>query len=63
MTYTYTDNGSIIKQQVYNERLKSTETWDYKDLRLDNHDNVIEYYANVNNGKYKLFVERSFIYY
>lgn len=63
MTNTYSDNGSIIKQQVFNERLKSTETWDYKDLKLDNHDNVIESYANVNNGKYKIFVERSFIYY
>lgn len=63
MTNTYTDNGSIIKQQVFNEKQKITGTWDYKDLKLDNHDNVIESYANVNNGEYKIFTERFYIYY
>lgn len=59
----YDKNGSMIKQETFNVKTKSTGTWDYKDLKLDNHGNVIEYYANVDNGKYKIFVERSFIYY
>jgi hypothetical protein len=56
-------NGSMIKQETFNVRTKSTGIWDYKDLKLDNLGNEIEYYANVDNGKYKIFVERSFIYF
>jgi hypothetical protein len=63
MTNIYDDNGSIIKQQVVTEKPKSTVIWDYKDLKLDDHSNVIEYYANIDNGKYKIVVERSYIYY
>jgi hypothetical protein len=63
MTNTYDDNGNVIKQQTIVERPKSTVIWDYKDLKLDDHGNVIGYYANVDNGKYKIFVERSIIYY
>ena len=63
MTNTYDANGSMIKQQTFNVRTKNSETWDYKDLKSDDHGNAIEYYANVNNGKYKIFAERSFIYY
>jgi hypothetical protein len=63
MTNTYDENGNVIKQQTFVEKTKSTEIWDYKDLKLDDHGNVIEYYANIDNGKFKVFVERSFIYY
>jgi hypothetical protein len=62
-TNQYKDNGSIIKQQVFSEKTNKTVIWDYKDLKLDNNGNVTEYYANVDNGKYKIFVERSYIYY
>ncbi len=63
LTNTYDDNGSLIKQLTTNEKPKSTSTWDFKDLKLDDHGNVIEYYSNVDNGKFKIFTERSFIYY
>jgi hypothetical protein len=63
MTNTYDDNGNVIKQQTFVEKTKSTVIWDYKDLKLDDHGNVIGYYTNIDNGKYKVFVERSFIYY
>ncbi|MGD0341610.1 MAG: hypothetical protein ABSA76_07875 [Bacteroidales bacterium] len=63
MTNMYDDNGNMTKQVTYSERRKTTVIWDYKDLKSDDHGNVIEYYANVDNGKYKIFVERTFIYY
>lgn len=67
LTYTLTNiydkNGSIIKQQTVVEKPKSTGTWDYKDLKFDEHGNWIETYANIDNGKYKIFAERSYIYY
>jgi len=63
MKNIYDKNGSMIKQETFNVRTKITGIWDYKDLKVDDHGNVIEYYANVDNGKYKIFVERSFIYY
>lgn len=59
----YDKDGSIIKQKTFNERTKSTGIWDYKDLKLDGHGNWIESYANIDNGKYKVFTERSYLYY
>lgn len=63
MTNTYDEKGNLIKQQTFVEKTKSTTIWDYKDLKLDDHGNVIEYLTDIENGKYKVFVERSFIYY
>jgi hypothetical protein len=63
MINTYDENGNMIKQQTIIEKPKSTSTWDFKNLKLDDHGNLVEYYANIDNGKYKIFVERSFIYY
>ena len=63
MINTYDQDGNLIKQLLVNEKPKSTSTWDYKDLKSDDHGNVVEYYSNVDNGKFKIFTERSFIYY
>jgi hypothetical protein len=63
LTTIYDINGSIIKQKTFNERTKSTGIWDYNDLKLDVHGNCIETYANIDNGKYKIIEERSYIYY
>jgi phage-related protein len=63
LTTIYDLNGNIIKQKTFNERTKSTGVWDYKDLKLDGHGNWIETYSNIDNGKYKIFAERSYIYY
>lgn len=67
LTYTlsniYDKNGNIIKQQTFAEKPKSTGVWDYKDLKLEERGNWIETYANIDSGKYKIFAERSFIYY
>jgi hypothetical protein len=63
LTNIYDKNGSIIKQVTVIEKPKSTSVWDYKDLKLDEHGNVIEYYSSIDNGKYKIFTERTFVYY
>jgi hypothetical protein len=63
LTTTYDKNGSIIKQKTFDEKTKSSGIWDYKDLKLDVHGNWVESYANIDNGKYKVFIERSYIYY
>jgi hypothetical protein len=63
LTNIYDDNSNMIKQLTTTEKPKSTSTWDYKDLKLDDHGNVIEYYSNIDNGKYKIYTERIFIYY
>lgn len=63
MTNTYDDNGNLVKQKTFVERTKSTTLWDYRDFKLDDHGNLIEYFADIENGKFKVFVERSYIYY
>jgi hypothetical protein len=63
MTNTYDDNDNIIKQQTMIEKTKSSVIWEYKDLKSDDHGNLIEYLANIDNGKFIVFVERSYIYY
>jgi hypothetical protein len=62
-TNTYDENGSIIKQQGYSEKLKTTEIWVYKDIKSDDRGNWIESYANIDNGKFKIFAERTYTYY
>lgn len=63
MTNLYNEKGSMVKQQVVYEKPKRTEIWDYKDLKTDDHGNIIEYYTDVDNGKYKIFSVRSIAYY
>jgi hypothetical protein len=63
MTNIYNEDGSIIRQETLNEKSKSNNIWDYKDLKYDDHGNWIETYANIDNGKYKIFAERIYLYY
>lgn len=63
MKNEYNDNGYIIRQITYNERTKNTSTWNYKDLTSDDHGNWLQSYANIDNGKYKILIERSYTYY
>jgi|WetSurMetagenome_2_1015567.scaffolds.fasta_scaffold215515_2 hypothetical protein len=63
MKNIYNEDGSIIRQETLIEKPKSTIIWDYKDLKFDSHSNWIETYANIDNGKYKIFAERTYLYY
>jgi hypothetical protein len=63
LTNIYDTTGSIIKQQTLDEKTKSTGIWDFKDLKFDDHGNWIEISVNIDNGKFKIFSERSYIYY
>jgi hypothetical protein len=60
---SYDDKGTLVKQTVKTERPVSSTTWNLKDLLSDDHGNWIQSYSNVENGKFKLFVERTYVYY
>ena len=59
----YDAKDNIIRQETSIEKPKSTVTWDYKDLKLDDHGNWIEEQAIIDNGKYKVMIERTYVYY
>lgn len=60
---TYNDNGQLIKQKSYSERPKSESTWDYQDITSDDRGNWLESFCNIDDGKYKIIIGRSYIYY
>jgi hypothetical protein len=60
---SYDEKGSLIKQTVKIERPASSITWNMKDLLLDDHGNWLQGYSIIENGKFKLFVERTYVYY
>jgi hypothetical protein len=59
----YGEKDNIIRQETNIEKPKSMVTWDYKDLKLDDHGNWTEEQALIDNGKYKIIIERTFVYY
>lgn len=60
---TYNDKGFLATQTVNIERPKSTVTWDVQDLLFDDHGNWLQCFSNVDEGKFKLVAERTYIYY
>lgn len=60
---TFTDKGFLATQKVYIENPKSTNSWDVQDLEFDDHGNVLLIYSNIDEGKFKLVAERTYIYY
>jgi hypothetical protein len=67
LSFTLTNNfdkdGNIIKQTTLNVKSKVAGVWDCKVLKSDAKGNWIETYAVIDNGKYKIFSERTFLYY
>lgn len=63
MINTYNDKGQLIKQKSYSEKPKSESIWDYNDLSFDDHGNWLESFCNIDDGKYKIIIGRSYIYY
>lgn len=60
---TYDDKGHLATQKVNIERPKSTVNWEVQNLLFDDHGNWLQCYSNIDNGKFKLFAERTYIYY
>jgi len=59
----YDEKYNIIRQETTAENPKGFSTWVYKDLKTDDHGNWIESLADIDNGKYKIFAERIYVYY
>jgi hypothetical protein len=60
---TYNDKGFLATQKVYIEKPKSTNSWDVQDLEFDDHGNALLIYSIVDEGKFKLVAERTYVYY
>lgn len=60
---TYDDKGLITTQKIYIEKPKSTISWDIRNLEFDDHGNVLMLFSNIDEGKFKLVAERTYIYY
>jgi len=60
---TYSDKGLLTTQKVYIEKPKSTISWDVQDLEFDDHGNVLLIFSNIDEGKFKLVAERTYVYY
>ena len=60
---TYDDKGFIIRTQSIIENPRSTSIWDMKNLAYDDYGNWIESISNIDDGKYKVLLVRSYIYY
>ena len=60
---TYDDKGLLNTQKIYIEKPKSTISWDVQDLEFDDHGNVLLIFSNIDEGKFKLVAERTYVYY
>jgi hypothetical protein len=60
---TYNDKGFLATQTVRTEKPASTISWEVNYLLFDDHGNWLQNYSNIENGKYKLIAERTYVYY
>ena len=60
---TFSDKGFLTTQKVYIEKPKSTTSWDVQDLEFDDHGNVLLIFSSIDEGKFKLVAERTYLYY
>lgn len=65
LTYenAYNDKGFLAKQRTINIATGSSNLWLAQDLEFDDHGNHILVYYNIDDGKFKLVAERTYIYY
>jgi hypothetical protein len=59
----YNDKGSPVKLDAYFVKSKSTAKWEMNDIAVDDHGNCLERFCKIDDGKFKIIVERTFIYY
>lgn len=60
---SYDEKGNMIRQEVVDKEGGKTQTWTYSDYKLDEAGNWTSYIADIDNGKFKIFVERVIQYY
>lgn len=60
---TYDENGSLAKQENLPGNEAGPMIWLYKNLKFDDKGNLIAFFSDVENGKYKLYTERTIVYY
>lgn len=60
---TYNDKGSLSAQKILIEKPKSSIAWNVQLLKADEHDNSLLVYNNIDEGKFKLIAERTYVYY
>jgi hypothetical protein len=60
---TFSEKGFLQLQEVIIEKPKSTETWKVQDLSFDDHGNWLQALNDVDEGKFRLVAERTYVYY
>lgn len=59
----YNEVGFLVSQEALETKTGLITRWDYENLKNDEKGNLIVYLSNVENGKYKLYTERTIVYY
>lgn len=60
---TFDKDGIMTRQEAKNMNTGQTVVWTYKDFKYDDKGNLISYYGDIDNGKYKVVVERTITYF
>jgi hypothetical protein len=65
LTYenTYNDKGFLATQKTFSKNTGNSSLWLAQDLEFDDHGNHVLIYYNIDDGKFKLVSERTYIYY
>jgi hypothetical protein len=59
----FNEDGFLTKINLLNENPRIVTKCIIKDISFDDHGNLLEYFTNIDDGKYKILCERSIIYY
>jgi len=59
----YNDKGSPIKLDANFVKSKRTSKWEMNDIAVDDHGNCLMRFSKIDDGKYKIIAERTYIYY
>jgi len=63
MKNEYSGNGQMATQDSYNTKTRQHSVWVMKNLSYDAKGNSLETAYDIENGKYKVFCKRTYIYY
>jgi hypothetical protein len=59
----FNDAGFLTKMDLINENPRILTKSVIKDISFDDHGNLLNYFTNIDDGKYKILSERSIVYY
>jgi hypothetical protein len=63
MKEIYNELGFMTAQDSYDPKTRQHSLWDMKTLTLDSKGNWIENSCNIDNGKFKIYCKRTYVYY